>query len=198
MPGTYDYTISSFTLPNGDTVEIKDAVARAAQESGMHYLGETSSAITDGSTTNPIQITGKTGTTTAVAGDIVTKSGSEFLFDGTNWHLFGDLSSLGALAYKASASGSFTPAGTCSGANVTLDTDTGYVASSSTGGGSVTDGSASSFSATVASEVLTFSFTPNVPTAVTLPTFSSQTIATDVDEVTQPTFSGTAGTVTVS
>ena len=195
MP-TYDYTISSFTLPNGDTVEIKDAVARAAQESGMHYLGETTTALTDGATTNPIVIGGNN--VTAVAGDIATKSGAEFVFDGPAWHLFGDLSSLGALAYKATASGSYTPEGECSGANVTLDTDTAYVASSSTGGGSVTDGTASAFSATVSGEVLSFAFTPAVPTAVTLPSFSSQTIATDVDEVTQPTFSGEAGSVTVS
>lgn len=195
MP-TYDYTISSFTLPNGDTVEIKDAVARAAQESGMHYLGETTTALTDGATTNPIVIGGNN--VTAVAGDIATKSGAEFIFDGTAWHLFGDLSSLGALAYKATASGSYTPEGACSGANVTLDTDTAYVASSSTGGGSVTDGTASAFSATVSGEVLSFAFTPAVPTAVTLPSFSSQTIATDVNEVTQPTFSGEAGSVTVS
>ena len=195
MPN-YDYTISSFTLPNGDTVEIKDAVARAAQESGMHYLGETTSSLTDGATTNPIVIGGNN--VTAVAGDIATKSGAEFVFDGTAWHLFGDLSSLGALAYKATASGSFTPEGECSGANVTLDTDTAYVASSSTGGGSVTGGTASAFSATVSGEILSFAFTPAVPTAVTLPTFASQTIATDVDEVTQPTFSGDAGSVTVS
>ena len=198
MPGTYDYTISSFTLPNGDTVEIKDAVARSAQSSGMHYLGETSSNITDGASTNPIQIVGRTGTTTAVAGDIVTKEGAEFLFDDTNWHLFGDLSSLGSLAYKATASGSFTPQGSCAGAAVVLDTDTAYVAASSSGGGSVTPGSASTFSATVSNEVLVFNFTPNTPTSVTLPSFSSQTIATGVDSVTQPTFTGTAGTVTVS
>ena len=193
---SYDYTISSFTLPNGDTVEIKDAVARAAQESGMHYLGETTTVLTDGATTNPIVINGNN--VTAVAGDIATKSGAEFVFDGTAWHLFGDLSSLGALAYKATASGSFTPAGTCSGANVSLSTDTAYVASSSTGGGSVTDGTASAFSASVSNEVLTFSWSAGTPTAVTLPTFSSQTIATDVDTVTQPTFSASAQTVTVS
>ena len=196
MPGTYDYTISSFTLPNGDIVEIKDAVARAAQESGMHYIGETTSALTDGATTNPIVIGGNN--VTAVAGDIATKSGSEFLFDGTNWHLFGDLSSLGALAYNATASGSFTPEGDCSGADVTLDTDTAYVASSSTGGGSVSAGTQSSFSASVSGEILSFSFTPGTPTAVTLPSFVSQTIATDVDEVTQPTFSGDAGAVSVA
>ena len=199
MP-TYDYTISSFKLPNNKTVEIKDEVARNAQQSGMHYLGVTTSSIVDGSTTNPIAITGKQDTVTAVAGDIVTKSGSnaEYLFDGTTWHEMGDLSTLGALAQKDSASGTYTPAGSISGGAVILDTDTKYVAESATGGGSVTAGSASVFSATVSNEELTFGWTPNVPTAVTLPSFASQTIATDVDQFTDPTFTGTQATITVS
>ena len=194
----YDYTISSFTLPGGATVEIKDEVARNAQVSGMHYLGVTTSSIADNGTTNPVAITGKDGNITAVAGDIVTKANAEYLFDGTNWHLMGDLSGLGALAVKNSATGSYTPEGSASGANVTLNTTTGYVASSTTGGGSVTNGSASAFTASVTNEVLSFSFTPAVPTAVTLPTFSSQTIATSVDQITQPTFTGTQADITVS
>lgn len=193
---SYDYTISSFTLPNGDTVEIKDEVARAAQESGMHYLGVTTSDITDGSTTATITVNSES--VTAVAGDIVTKGNKEFLFDGTTWHEMGDLSTLGALAYKASASGSYTPSGECSDAAVLLTTTTKYVASSATGGGSVSAGSASTFSATVSGEVLSFSWTAGTPTSVTLPTFASQTIATGVDTVTQPSFSGSAATVTVS
>ena len=110
----------------------------------------------------------------------------------------GDLSSLGALAYKASASGSYTPEGDCSGADVDLTTVTKYVAASATGGGSVTPGSASAFSASVSGEVLTFSWSAGVPTSVTLPSFSEQTIATGVDQVTQPTFSGDEATVTVA
>lgn len=193
---SYDYTISSFTLPNGDVVEIKDEVARAAQESGMHYIGVTTSDISDGSTTATITINGDS--VTAVAGDIVTKGSKEFLFDGTTWHEMGDLSTLGALAYKASASGDYTPDGECSGADVSLTSVTKYVASSADGGGSVSAGSASSFSASVSGEVLSFSWTAGTPTSVTLPTFASQTIATGVDQVTQPTFSGDPDTVTVS
>ena len=193
---SYDYTISSFTLPNGDTVEIKDEVARNAQVSGMHYLGVTTTTLSDGATTNPITIGDKQ--VTAVAGDIATKGAAEFLFDGPNWHEMGDLSTLGALAYKASASGSYTPAGECSDADVTLTSTTKYVASSATGGGSVSSGSASAFSASVSGEVLSFSWEAGTPTSVTLPSFSSQTIATGVDTVTQPTFSGTEATVQVS
>lgn len=195
MP-SYDYTISSFTLPNGDVVEIKDEVARAAQESGMHFLGVTTSDISDGSTTATITIGGQS--VTAVAGDIVTKGNKELLFDGSVWHEMGDLSTLGALAYKATASGSYTPDGECSGADVDLTTVTKYVANSATGGGSVSAGTASAFSASVSNEVLTFTWSAGTPTSVTLPSFSEQTIATGVDSVTQPTFSGEADTVTVA
>jgi hypothetical protein len=51
---------------------------------------------------------------TAVAGDIVVYINSEFIFDATKWILLGDLSGLKALAYKDSASGTYTPAGTVS------------------------------------------------------------------------------------
>jgi len=38
----------------------------------------------------------------------------EFVFDGTKWHEFGDMSGLGALALKDTASATYTPAGTVS------------------------------------------------------------------------------------
>ena len=86
MPG-YDYTISSFTLPNGTTVEIKDEVARNAQQSGMHYIGvSTDESLVDGYTTAAIAISGKAEAVTAVAGDIATKGYKEYLFDGSAWH----------------------------------------------------------------------------------------------------------------
>ena len=198
MPG-YDYTISSFTLPNGKTVEIKDEVARNAQQSGMHYIGvSTDESLVDGYTTAAIAISGKAEAVTAVAGDIATKGYKEYLFDGSAWHEMGDLSTLGSLAAQDSASASYTPSGSCSGAAVTLSTVSKYVASSANGGGSVSAGSSSAFDASVSGEVLTFSFTANTPTSVTLPTFASQTIAYDVSAVTQPTFTGSAATITVS
>lgn len=86
---------------------------------------------------------------------------------------------------------------------VTLNTASKYVASSASGGGSVTAGSAASctlpeLTTSVANETLTFgwtsgSFTANTPTAVTLPSFASQTIATSVKSATssKPSFTGT-------
>lgn len=115
--------ISQIKLPNGTTYNIKDANARErieALESFTTYLGVTTTALTDGATTNPIKINNKD--VTAQAGNIVLHGNQEFIFDGTHWNLFGDLSALGTLAYKNTASGSYTPAGTVSQPSFTGDT----------------------------------------------------------------------------
>ena len=254
--------ISKITLPSGTTYNIKDAVARATAAGGIQLKGVTTTALTDEATTNPITIGGSS--YNAVANDAVFYQKAEFVFDGTKWHEFGDMSGLGALAKKDSASGSYTPAGTVtkptftgssttstgtftpegivskptftgtqgsvsvkgtpSGTigtgtgtanytpggsvsaptiTVTPSTTTKYVASSASGGGSVTAGSAAvctlpTLSTSVANETLTIgwtagSFTANTPTAVTLPSFASQTIATGISSATstQPEFTGT-------
>lgn len=52
-----------------------------------HYKGTTTTAISNGSTTNPITIDGES--YTAVFGDIVVYNYTEFVFDGTKWSEFG-------------------------------------------------------------------------------------------------------------
>ena len=52
-----------------------------------HFIGITTTAITDGATTNPITVNGES--YTAVFGDIVIYNSSEFIFDGTTWSAFG-------------------------------------------------------------------------------------------------------------
>ena len=104
--------ISKITLPSGTTYDIKDATARAALGGAIIIRGTTTTALTDEATTNPITIDGNS--YTAVANDAVFYGKKEFVFDGTKWHEFGDMSGLGALATKDSASGSYTPAGTVS------------------------------------------------------------------------------------
>jgi hypothetical protein len=116
------------------------------------------------------------------------------------------------------ASGSFTPEGTVSApsVNVSLNTASKYVASSASGGGSVTAGTKGTpascdlptLTTTVENETLKIGWTagsfttntPGTPTTVTLPTFTSQTIATGVKSATAeaPTFTGAAGDVEVS
>lgn len=197
--------ISKITLPSGNTYDIKDAVAREQMAGGIHFRGVTTTELTDGSATNPITINGQS--YTAQNGDLVIYSYGEFIFssDDNKWHQFGDTSELGALAYKDNVSTTIKPEGTVSTPDITVvpATETAYVAGSATGGGSVTNGTAASavmpvLETTVQNETLTLSwtagsFTANTPTAVTLPTFSSKTVATGITSATssQPTFTGT-------
>lgn len=106
--------ISKITLPSGTTYDIKDATARAKIDSlsgAVTYLGVTTTALTDGSTTATVSIGGKQ--VTAAAGDVVIYGELEFIWSDTEkkWHEFGSTGSLKALAFKDSASGSYTPAG---------------------------------------------------------------------------------------
>lgn len=104
--------ISKITLPNGTTYDIKDATARATAAGGIQLKGTTTTPLTDNSTTNPITIDGNS--YTAVSQDAVFYGSKEFVFDGTKWHEFGDMTGLGSLATKNSATGSYTPAGSVS------------------------------------------------------------------------------------
>ena len=121
--------ILSAATVQSKTYEIVDVDARAGVldnrakideisaliQGGVHYLGKTTTELSDGATTNPIVIGDKE--VTAKQGDMVSmaKSGSqdlEFIFNGTTWYEFGSTGSLKALAFKDSASVSYTPAGT--------------------------------------------------------------------------------------
>lgn len=92
--------ISKVQLASGNTYYVKDTEARELIEalgSPTHFLGVTTSVLTDGATTNPIVI--NEASVTAKSGDIVVYGSAEFIWDGAKWVLFGDLSSLGDLAY---------------------------------------------------------------------------------------------------
>lgn len=107
--------LSKIKLPSGSLYYIKDEEARnmiAALEGYTVFLGVTTTALTDGAQTNPIVINGNN--VTATTGGIATYNSKEFIFNGTAWQEFGDLSGLGSLAYKNSATGSFTPQGNVS------------------------------------------------------------------------------------
>ena len=107
--------LSKITLPSGTTYNLKDQGARDLIDALTGYtkfLGVTTTAISDGSTTNPVTIGGQS--VTAETGDIVTYGSGEFIWNGSQWQAFGDLSALGDLAYQDSASGTFTPHGSVS------------------------------------------------------------------------------------
>lgn len=188
--------ISSITLPNGTTYDIKDAYARQQLETlagdlsgGMHYLGTTSSNISDGSTTNPVTIDSKS--ITAKAGDLVIKGNKEYIWsDITNgWREFGDLGSLKALAFKDSASGKTTPAGTVS--KPTFSGTQANLSLSYTPAGSV---SKATFTGTKGN--ISASYTPAGNVSIALGEGTAN--YTPAGTVTKPTFTGTKGTVVIN
>lgn len=164
--------ISKITTTNGTTYNIKDATAReliADLQAYTDYLGVTTTALTDGATTNPIKIDGEN--VTAVKGNIVNYNAAEFIFNGTAWQLFGDLSGLGSLAFKNSATGTITPRG-----SVSQPTFAG------------TEGNIS-VSGTVADSVTLAGYSA---------TGTGRVDITPAGTVSQPSFNGTEGNVSVS
>lgn len=182
--------ISTLTVPvevNGViqdvTYDIKDAYARQAIENlghALYWMGVTTTALTDGDTTNPITIGGES--VTANVGGVAQYSGTEFVWNGSAWQKLGE-GTLGALAYKDSASGNFTPVGTVS---VTDGADTTTTVNSITAVGSLP-----SFSYDSTTEELTFN-------AGSLPTKGADTTVVTASGARTATFSGTQGNVIVS
>ena len=93
-PANKLYTLGEGTLAvhaiNTEESPFKSAGKGGGSGDGVHFRGSTTTALTDGATTNPITIDGSS--YTAVMGDMVIYGNKEFLFDGTSWHEMGDLS----------------------------------------------------------------------------------------------------------
>ena len=119
----YDYVdegvVSKIEMLSGTVYNIKDADARASIASlntlinnPTYFVGYSSTPLSDGATTNPINIEGTSVTVTS--GAVALYGDKEFIFSGSDnkWHAFGDWGDIGDLAYKAVAEGSFTPEGT--------------------------------------------------------------------------------------
>ena len=179
------------------TYDIKDAAARSDIQSlqsaiagGTHFIGKTTSTITDGSTTNPVVIDSEN--VTAVAGDIVikelqdaTEPAIEYIFDGSKWQELGSTGHLGTLAYKSSASGSYTPSGSVSATIDATATNATLTKADYTPAGSV---SVTLKNAGVLSSVATAgtlpsksadSFTANTPTAIDTSKFNGGSKSAD-------------------
>lgn len=177
--------ISKITLPNGNTYDIKDTVARASMSGAIVLKGVTTTALADEATTNPIVIDGSS--YTAKANDAVFYNKKEFVFDGTKWHEFGDMSGLGALATKDTASASYTPAGTVSQPTFTGTASNVTVTASTSASGNYTPaGTVSQPTFTGESTTFTGSFTPAGSVSVTTKSTSNKTATV------APAASGTA------
>lgn len=202
---------SKVKLLDGSYAEVKDAVARAAIAGATHFIGVTTTALTDGQTISSVSIGGET--VSLNNGDLMLYGSKEFIFASSDGkvHELGDTTGLGSLAYKNSASGKFTPEGTVSKPDITVTPTTETIAAFKTAG-SVTAGTANtptavSVSAGTANVPTAVSVTPgsanvptavsvtagsaNTPTAVTLPTLA---LSVDANEVLE--FAWSSGSVT--
>lgn len=157
--------ISKITLPSGTEYSIKDAQARsqiAALTGGdaVVFIGVSSTELTDGGTETP-----------TVSGETVTPAIGQLFFYGTEefiwgsdskWHALGSLDSLGDLAYKNTATGSFTPSGTVSQPTFTGSSSTVTITATNNANGNYTPaGTISGGIFTGASMTSTGNFTPS-------------------------------------
>ena len=154
----------------------------------MHYAGVTTTALADGSSTSPIKI--NNADYTPSNGDVVIYNSLELVWSTSDskWHEFGSTGSLRGLAFKDSASASYTPVGSVSTPTVSVAVNTASVTPISG------VGTLPSFTASVANEVLTLGFSagslPTKGTAVTVATGIKSASAST------PTFTGTSATIT--
>lgn len=128
MPNLY---ISKVKLTSGQEYLIKDTEAReliAALSTATHFIGVTTTAIENGSTTQVVVVGGESHA--AQSGDIVIYGSKEFIWNGTSWAEFGDLSALGDLAYHGIADISVTIDD--SAKDSVLGADTTFTAAAST------------------------------------------------------------------
>ena len=206
--------ISQITLLNGTTYNLKDTQARAdiaaieaAIAGGVTFMGETTTPLTDGSTASSIVINGST--ITAVKGYLVVYGGKEFVYDGTKWIEMGDLSLIGDLGWKDSASATYTPAGSVSQPSFTgTESTVTITAADNTSGNYQPKGTVSQPTFTGSSMTSGGKFTPegNVTvttnattnkTATVAPASSGTATYTPAGSVSAPTISvATAGSTT--
>lgn len=160
--------ISQITLPSGTTYNLKDAQAREDIESirgavsgGVSFLGITTTELTDGSTTSTITIGGTS--VSAINGALVIYGNDEFVWSesDTSWHRLGPSGTFRALAYKDSASATYTPAGSVSQPTFTGSSSTVTITSTANSNGNYQpSGTVSKPTFTGSSMTSTGSFTP--------------------------------------
>ena len=199
--------LKKIKLPNGTTYDLRDSRVDSIISQGTRWVGVTTTALADGSTTSTITIDGESHA--AETGDIASYNNMEFIWNGTIWQEFGSTGSLKALAFKDTASGTvavpktYTFAGTSASVSVSGTTagsvseTKGNVTVSPASSGTATytpEGSVSAPTISVATAGTTASVTPfgsagSLPSC-TLPTY---TVANEILTITAGSFS--AGTL---
>lgn len=196
--------ISQITLPTGTTYDLKDAYARSAIEAivggdAVIFVGVSSVALTDGGTQKPV-VDGVT--LTPATGQLFFYDTQQFIWGNDNkWHALGSLESLGALAYKNSASTSYKPAGTVSKPTFTGSSSTVTItATDNTNGNYQPKGTVSKPTFTGSSSTFTGKFTPEGGVTVTTNATTNKTATVSAASSGTATYTpaGSVSTPTIS
>ena len=100
--------------------------------SALKFLGTTTTALTDGATTNPITINGAN--VTAQIGNVVLYNHLEFIWNGSKWEELGDEQSFALKSVQINAGNGLTGGGTLEATRTISHADTSSQASMTTGG----------------------------------------------------------------
>jgi len=164
MPDNTTQYISQITLPSGTTYKIKDDEARnqiAALTGGdaVVFIGVSTTELTDGGNQTPT-VGGET--KTPATGQLFFYGTQEFIYgNDSKWHALGSLESLGSLAYKNSASGTYKRATSVTVTTNATTNKTATVAPAASGEATYTpDGSMSGITWAGSSTTSTGKFTP--------------------------------------
>lgn len=207
-------TMYEVTLPSGNSYYIEDNEVRqwigTGSSSGAeyrissletaisklanatHWLGVTTTALTDGATTNPITIGGSS--VTAKSGDIVQANNkTEFIFNGTAWQELGSsVGTLKAFAYADTGSVTIKPKGSNSASSVTGTCSVTPSGSISTGTGTANYTPAGSVSGSVTAPAI------SVKTAGTTASVKPFGSAGTLPSCTLPTYTVANGVLTIT
>ena len=118
---TLQTVTSTYATQTWVTSQINTAITSA-----IKYKGTTTTALSDGSTTNPITINGSS--YTAQSGDVVLYGGKEYLWDGSKWEQLGDEESWALKTVTISAGTGLTGGGDLT-ANRTISLSSATIAS---------------------------------------------------------------------
>lgn len=152
--------ISKITLPSGSVYNIKDAWAREqiatiTGTAALAFRGVSSTPLTDNGVETPTVGGNVVPLTDLGTGDIYFYQTGEYIWGADDkWHELGNLSGLGGLAYKDSASTSYTPEGGVT-INITSSSSQAYGIKTTTGttnytpAGSITGAAFTGTSATI-------------------------------------------------
>lgn len=201
MPTTQ---ISKITLPSGQTYNLKDAEARSQIQAlvggdAVVFMGVSTTELTDGGSQTP-----------KVDGEDVTPATGQLFFYGTEqfvwgpdgkWHELGSLDSLGDLAYKNTASATYTPTGTVSKPTFTGSSSTVTItATDNTNGNYQPKGTVSKPTFTGSSSTFTGKFTPEGGVTVTTNATTNKTATVSAASSGTATYTpaGSVSTPTIS